>query len=178
MKAFLTFVLALASWPAFADVIMGKVIEVPDGGTLTVLAREGASLHRVRLAGIEVPRPDHPSGVTSRESLRRLARGKTVRVDTNALDARGMLIGVVQVLRDPKECGGNPCQESVDPGLTQLASGLATIDKSNIAYQSEETQRRYAFAQAHARSSKIGLWRPAFQPARADFRYGEAAVLR
>jgi endonuclease YncB( thermonuclease family) len=178
MRAFLAFVLALASLPVLADVIVGRVIEVPDGGSVTILARGGTSLHRVRLAGILAPKPDSPSGVASRESLRRIARGRTVQVDTSILDARGMLVGEVLVIRDPKECRGKSCEERIDPALTQLASGLASIDMAHDSRQSEETLRRYQVAQSHARASKVGLWRPAYQPARADFRYGEAGILR
>ncbi len=174
MRTLLVLVLALTACPAAADVIVGRVIEVPDGGTFTVLAREGTSLHRVRLAGIEAPKPNSAIGISSRDSLRKLVRGKTVRVETSAIDPKGLLVGVVQVMRDPKECTGAPCEERLDPGLAQLAAGFAKIDKSNLAFQSEDTQRQYDSAQVHAKASKTGLWRPAPQPARADFRYGEA----
>jgi endonuclease YncB( thermonuclease family) len=178
MRAFLTFFLALASLPVLADVIEGRVIEVPDGGSVTVLARGGTSLHRVRLAGILAPRPDSPGGVASRESLRRIARGKTVQVDTSVLDARGVLVGEVLVIRDPRECRGKPCEERIDPALTQLAAGLASLDLAHESRQSEETLRRYQAAQSHAKASKVGLWRPPYQPVRADFRYGEVGILR
>ncbi|MBS0336874.1 MAG: thermonuclease family protein [Proteobacteria bacterium] len=168
----------MASLPALADVIEGRVIEVPDGGSVTILARGGTSLHRVRLAGILAPRPDSPSGVASRESLRRIVRGKTVQVDTSVLDTRGVLVGEVQVLRDPKDCRSQPCQERIDPALTQLAAGLASLDLAYDSRQPEETLQRYQTAQSQAKARKLGLWRPAYQPVRADFRYGEVGILR
>jgi endonuclease YncB( thermonuclease family) len=151
--------LSLLAWPAWAGVIEGRVIEVPDGDTITVLASQGTSIHRVRLAGIDAPALSSPYGGSARESLKRIARGKTVRVDTAAMDSKGRLVGIVQVFRDPKDCGNAPCEERLDPGLTQLASGMAGLDKANLAYHSDEAQRRYAFAEAHARTNKLGLWR-------------------
>src|SRR5450432_1630910 len=92
MKRLMLAAMLFATWPAFAEVIEGRVVEVPDGGTVTVLAREGASLHRVRLAGIDAPGRERPYGNNARASLRRLAVGKTVRVETTAIDAKGLLI--------------------------------------------------------------------------------------
>ena len=105
------------------------------------------------------PKIDRPYGGISRESLRRLARGKTVRVETSAIDSRGLLVGSVLIIPSAKECGNTSCEERVDPGLAQLTSGLAWIDKTNLAYQSAEARARYAVAEAHAKANKLGLWR-------------------
>ncbi len=156
--------LAFAAFPALAAVIEGRVIEVTDGRTITVLASGGSSMHRVRIAGLETPPRSSPYANHARESLRRLVGGKAVRVDTFSLDTSGRLVGIVLVLKSDKECGGQPCEERVDPALTQIAAGMATIDKTNVAYQSEEVQRRYALALEHARKYRLGQWRDgAFQ---------------
>ena len=164
MKSLIPLTLLLAAWPAFAGVIEGRVIEVPDGGTVTVLSNKGASIHRVRLAGIDAPGRERALGSTSRENLRRLAVGKTVRVETSAIDAKGLLLGIVLVVRNAKECGDQQCAPLLDPGLSQLSFGLAVIDKANLPRQPESTQKKYAVAQDQARSSRLGIWRePHFQ---------------
>jgi endonuclease YncB( thermonuclease family) len=167
MKRVLPLLVAFAALPAFAGVIDGRVIEVPDGGTITILSREGASIHRVRLAGVEAPGKDKPNWGSSRESLRRLASGKTVRVDTTAIDPKGQLVGVVSIVRGPRDCAG-PCAGQVDPGLSQLSAGLATVDKTYLSHHPEEVQKRYSLAEAHARVSRLGLWRAPQGQLRAD----------
>lgn len=157
-KTTVTLVLLLAAWPALAGVIEGRVIEVLDGATLTVLAKEGASIHRIRLAGIDAPGKEKAMGGSSRESLRRMTRGKTVWVETNAIDARGLLVGNVEIHRTPKECNNQPCP-TLDPGLTQLTSGLAVIDNKNLSHQKPDAQKRYLAAQAQAQSNRLGVWR-------------------
>ena len=159
MKRIVTLAMLLAAWPAFAGVIEGKVIEVPDGATLTILSKEGASIHRVRLAGIDAPGKDRAIGGSSRESLRRMARGKVVRVETASIDARGLLVGTVLIERNPKECGHQPCAPLYDPGITQLSFGLAKVDKSNVMFHSPESQKLYADAQAQAKAHRLGVWR-------------------
>jgi endonuclease YncB( thermonuclease family) len=164
MKRVIALALIFAAGPVLAGVIEGRVIEVPDGGTITVLTREGASMHRVRLAGIDAPGRDRTYGSNSRESLRRLTVGKTVRVETAGLDAKGLLIGVVLVVRSAIECGNQPCAPVLDPGLSQLSFGWAVIDQSNLARQSDAAQKQYAVAEGQARTSRLGLWRePSFQ---------------
>ena len=164
MKHLLALAVMIAAWPACAGVIEGRVIEVPDGGTVTVLSNEGASIHRVRLAGIDAPGRERSYGGNSRESLRRIAVGKTVRVETRAIDAKGLLVGTVMIVRSPNECGNQPCAPLLDPGLTQLKFGWAVIDKANLPRQDEEAQKNYLDAEAQARSNRLGVWRePHFQ---------------
>ncbi len=164
MNCLLALVLVFAASSARAEVIEGRVIEVSDGATMTILSRGGASMHRVRLAGIEAPARAGTYGSSSRESLRRLTVGKPVRVETTAIDAKGLLIGTVLVVRSEKECGGQPCAPILDPGLSQLSFGWAVIDKTSLARQPESSQRQYGVAQEQARASRLGIWRgPNFQ---------------
>ena len=151
--------LSILAGAAAAGVIEGQVIEVPDGDTVTVLARGGTSLHKVRLAGIDAPAMNRPNGGSSRESLKRLLRGKIVRVEATAIDPKGRLVGIVVVLQDLQKCAETPCDERLDPGLAQLNAGMATLNKANLAFQTEDAQRRYASAEAHARAQSLGLWR-------------------
>lgn len=149
----------LAAGSAMAGVIDGRVIEVPDGATLTILSSEGASIHRVRLAGIDAPDKGQAVGGSSRESLRRMASGKSVRVEANSIDSRGLLIAIVQIRRSPKDCPNQPCAPAIDPVLNQISAGLARLDRANATIYSPETQRLYAIAEEQARASRLGLWR-------------------
>ncbi len=159
MKRTIALSMLLAAAPAVAGTIEGRVIEVPDGASITVLAKEGSSIHRVKLAGIDAPGKERAIGGSSRESLRRMTRGKTVKVETTTIDARGLLVGVVLIERSPKDCTQQPCAPVFDPGVTQLAFGLAKIDKFSLPRHSEETQRLYMTAEAQARTERRGLWR-------------------
>jgi endonuclease YncB( thermonuclease family) len=142
---------ALLAFQARAGIIEGRVIEVSDGQTITVLAREGSSMHRVRLAGVEAPSARTTPGSSARETLRKLVRGKQVRVDTRQMDAKGVLVGVVQVYRSPEEV--------IDPGLSLINAGWASVDKTNLSFHPEEAQREYAQAETRAKGRKIGMWR-------------------
>lgn len=144
---------------ALAGVIEGRVIEVPDGATLTILSSEGSSIHRVRLAGIDAPGKGLAIGGSSRASLRRMASGKRVRVEANSIDARGMLVAIVQIRRGPNDCGTPPCPPTLDPVLTQISTGLAKLDKADAAIYSQETQKLYAIAEERAKASRLGVWR-------------------
>lgn len=168
MKCLFALSLALLAGTASAGLIEGRVIEVKDGATITVLSHEGASLHRVRLAGIDAPRKGREHEGTSRASLRRLASGRTVRVETNAIDAKGLLVGTVLFVKNPKECDTQPCDPYIDPGLTQLGMGLAVIDKANLSWQSSGARERYISAQAHAKANRLGVWRTPHFQVRAD----------
>ena len=159
MRVVIFLLLSILAGAAAAGVIEGQVIEVPDGDTVTVLARGGTSLHKVRLAGIDAPALSRPYGGSSRESLKRLLRGKTVRVEATAIDPKGRLVGTVVVLQDLQKCAETPCDGHLDPGLAQLNAGMATLNKINLAYQTEDAQRLYAAAEAHARAQSLGLWR-------------------
>jgi endonuclease YncB( thermonuclease family) len=156
MKRLLALALAVTASTTQAALIEGRVIEVPDGATITVLSRQGASLHRIRIAGIDAPRTGRDDG-PSRASLRRLVGGKNVRVETSGIDSKGLLIGVVHVVQ-PEACN-SPCAPFSDPGLTQLSYGMAVIERSNLSLQSSGAKERYLAAESYARSHRLGVWR-------------------
>ena len=53
--------LVLIGVPAQADWIMGRVVAIADGDTLTILTTDRVQ-HRVRLAGIDTPKKRQPFG--------------------------------------------------------------------------------------------------------------------
>lgn len=169
-------VAALAAGGAQAEIVIGKVIEVADGATLTVLSKTGASLHRVRLAGISAPPVDSVLGSRAREGLRRIIRGQIVRIDANALDSAGTMVGTVEIVYSAAACPvPAQCKLPIDPGLRQLVAGYAVVDEETILFRSEERQQRYATAQAEAKAHKRGVWQAHRPVVRATTDYEENA---
>lgn len=167
---------ALAAGAAQAETVVGKVIEVADGATVTVLSREGSSLHRVRLAGISAPPANSVLGSRAREGLRRIIRGRIVRIDANALDSAGMMIGTIEIVRSEAECPVPArCKLPIDPGVSQLTAGYAVVDEQTIQFRSEERQQRYAAAQAEAKFHKRGVWQGHRPVVRANTDYEDNA---
>jgi|CXWL01.1.fsa_nt_gi endonuclease YncB( thermonuclease family) len=166
----------LAASAAQAEVVVGKVVEVTDGATLTVLSKSGASLHRVRLAGISAPSAQSVLGSRAREGLRRIIRGRIVRINANALDSAGMMIGTIEIIRSEEDCPVPAnCRLPIDPGVSQLTAGYAVVDEQTIQLRSEERQQRYAAAQAEAKTHKRGVWKAHRPVARANTDYEENA---
>lgn len=169
-------VAALAASAVQAAIVIGKVIEVADGATLTILSKTGSSLHRVRLAGVTAPPVDSVLGSRAREALRRTLSGKFVRIDANALDSAGMLIGTVEIVYSAAECPVPAhCKLPTDPGFRQLSAGYAVVDEETIQFRSEERQQRYAAAQAEAKKQKLGVWKANRPVVRAKTDYEENA---
>ncbi|WP_291010815.1 thermonuclease family protein [Hydrogenophaga sp.] len=88
------FLLLVALSPAWAGVLVGKVVAVADGDTITVLD-ESKLQHKIRLVGIDAPERKQPFGQRSKELLSDLVFGKTVQVDTEKVDRYGRQIGKV-----------------------------------------------------------------------------------
>ena len=60
--------LALIGVPARADWVMGRVVAITDGDTLTILTIDPVQ-HRVRLAGIDTPQKRQPFGEVVKNHL-------------------------------------------------------------------------------------------------------------
>jgi endonuclease YncB( thermonuclease family) len=103
--------LLAATGPALAETLVGMVVAVQDGDTLTVLDAEKVQ-HKIRLAGIDAPEKGQPWGQRSKEGLSALAYRREVAVEWHKRDRYGRLIGKVLV-------------EHRDVNLTQVSSGLA-----------------------------------------------------
>jgi len=119
--------------------LVGKVVGVHDGDTITVLVDRAE--HKVRLHGIDCPELGQPFGRQAKQLTSRLARVEQVTVDVKDRDRYGRLVGVVTL----------PTGSSLNHALVE--AGLAWW------YQ------RYAFGDAKlegleeaARKAEIGLW--------------------
>ena len=70
----LIFVFVLAT-PALADSLMGRVVGIADGDTLTLLDASNTQ-HKIRLSGIDAPERGQPFGTVSADHLGRLVFGQ------------------------------------------------------------------------------------------------------
>ncbi len=127
---------------ALPQTIVGRVVGVTDGDTLTVLQSGvgGAPIERqIRLAGIDAPERHQPFGRQARQTLSGLCYGQTAQINTESVDRYGRVVGEVQ-------CGG------VSANLAMVQSGMAW------AYVRYQPPAAYIQAEQKARAARIGLW--------------------
>ena len=148
--------LCLLLGSAAAETIVGKVVGVADGDTVTVLDAAKVQ-HKIRLTGIDAPEKAQPFGQRSKENLSNWVFGKDVEIETGKIDRYGRSLGRVRV-------GG------VDANLEQVRAGFAWHYKKYELEQSAEDGEAYARAETAARAARVGLWRDASQVAPWDWR--------
>lgn len=130
--------------PVAAGVLTGRVVQVADGDTITVLDAN-KNQHRIRLQGIDAPERAQPFSNVSRQHLAELVAGKTVKVMWSKRDRYGRIVGTVFV-------------DGRDVSLEQVKAGLAWHYKYYANEQSPEDRQRYAQAEDNARADNLGLW--------------------
>lgn len=137
--------IALASLPASAGQIAGKVVSVADGDTVTVLDANNQQ-HKIRLSGIDAPERAQPFGRQAREHLANLIAGEQVAVETSKTDRYGRSIGKVLA-------------QNRDINLAMVAAGLAWHYKLYENEQPTADRPLYSSAEEMARAQRLGLWR-------------------
>ena len=130
-----------------ADTLLGKVINVADGDSITVLDATNTQ-HKVRLTGIDAPERRQAFGNVSKESLAELVAGQSVAVEWDKVDRYGRKVGKVLLAGQ-------------DANLAQVRRGLAWHYKQYQREQSPTDQKSYAAAEIEAKEAKLGLWRDA-----------------
>jgi endonuclease YncB( thermonuclease family) len=143
MKYLLAALLCL-SLLAHAETITGRVIQVADGDTVTVLDSSNTQ-YKIRLLGIDAPERKQAFGNRSKQALSDAVVGKTVRVDWNKRDRYKRVIGKILL-------NGN------DMNLEQIKRGLAWHYKAYEREQDVEDRSIYANAEYKAQRDKVGLW--------------------
>ena len=79
---------------ANANSIVGRVVGIADGDTITILD-DARTQHKIRLAGIDAQEKKWLFGQRSKESLSNLVFSKTVTVETGKTDRYGREVGRV-----------------------------------------------------------------------------------
>lgn len=133
----LILVLALClSQAAFAW--SGKVVNVHDGDTVTVLTPNNAQV-KIRLAALDAPELKQAFGARSKQSLADMVYGKNVEVSGSRKDRYGRTLAKLWL-------------DGVDINLAQIERGLAWH------YLRYDKNRAYTKAENDARAAQVGLW--------------------
>lgn len=136
----LSLLLLLSCTSAYADPISGRVVDVTNGDTLTILD-ESHTQHKIHLAAIVAPDLAQPFGREAKDMLSRLCNGQLAYINVVCKDKHGRPVGEV-------DCAGTNANEEM------IRSGYAWVN------------REYAMGHGHlypmeeemARAEKRGLW--------------------
>ncbi|MEO1946115.1 MAG: thermonuclease family protein [Methylophilaceae bacterium] len=128
---------------SLAGPIIGEVIAVADGDTITVLSH--GVKHKVRLFGIDAPEKKQAYGKQSKQSLVDMVHKKTVTINYNKRDRYRRIIGKVILERQ-------------DVNLEQVRRGLAWHYKKYQKEQEVEDRGLYSQEEYLARKNQLGLW--------------------
>lgn len=134
-------VIAACCWASIAygaEAMIGEVIGITDGDTLTILVDRKPV--KVRLSEIDAPESKQDFGTRSRQSLAAICHRKPARVAWKSRDRYGRVIGQIQ-------CAGT------DANAHQVSSGMAWV----FDRYSTPDSALYKL-QDDARQAKRGLW--------------------
>ena len=150
--------LLLLSFSLWAEEIVGRVVRVADGDTITVLAA-GNVQEKIRIHGIDAPEKDQAFGQKSKQRLSDYVFGKDVTVTWKSKDKYGRILGTVWL-------------GSTDINLQMLRDGYAWH------YKRFDSNPVYAAAELEARQNRRGLWVDPNPIPPEDFRHGRAGAPR
>ena len=134
----LTLLLPVMGTAATPETIIGKVVGIHDGDTLTLLDDSKRQI-KIRLAEIDAPELSQPFGKKSKQMLSTLVFGKDATIVASERDKYGRTVGRV-------------FQGNVDVNLTMVRQGGAW------AYRKYLTDSAFLTAEASAKTSGVGLW--------------------
>ncbi|MDR0881887.1 MAG: thermonuclease family protein [Candidatus Adiutrix sp.] len=127
------------------ETFTGRVEQVHDGDTITVVTGgDGRSL-KVRLYGLDAPEMSQNHGREARDFLRNLIQDREVQVEKQALDQYGRVVGLVR-------------DSGLSLNLTMVASGQAWVYEQ---YCKRPICKEMQSAEKAARQKKLGLWQAA-----------------
>jgi endonuclease YncB( thermonuclease family) len=129
---------------AAAETIVGHVVAIADGDTITLLDA-GKVQYRIRLGGIDAPEKGQAFGHASRQHMANLAFGKKAAADCYKMDRYERLVCTVRV-------------DGKDVGLAQLDAGLAWWYRKYANEQPPQERLEYEIAETQAYVDRIGLW--------------------
>ena len=118
--------------------LIGKVIKVSDGDTVTILT-EDKTQHKIRLNDIDAPEKKQAFGNKSKDNLAKYIAGKTVTVEYQKKDKYKRVLGTIYY-------------NNTDINLQQVKDGYAWVYKK---YSNNQT---YYKAEKLARDKRVGLW--------------------
>ena len=133
----LTLTYLLLTLTCFGEDLIGKVVSVYDGDTITVLS--GNTQHKIRLEGIDTPESKQPFGNKAKQAMSGMVFGKQVKVVWKKKDRYGRTLGHVYV-------------NGKWTNLQMIKQGMAWH------YKQYSKDQELASAEVKAREKRIGLW--------------------
>jgi endonuclease YncB( thermonuclease family) len=127
-----------------ADTLLGKVINVADGDTITVLD-DTHTQHKIRLTGVDAPEKRQAFGNVSKQSLADMVAGQSVAVEWAKVDKFGRKVGKVLLA-------------GLGANLEQVKRGLAWHYRAYEREQPVIDRLAYADAEVEAKAARRGLW--------------------
>ena len=134
----LTLLLPVIGTASTAETIIGKVVGVHDGDTLTLLDDSNRQ-KKVRLAEIDAPESHQPYGSRAKQELSELAFGRSAAVQVQDIDRYGRTVGRITV-------------DGVDVNAEMVRRGAAWVYRKYVKDQSLFT------IEQEAKDAKAGLW--------------------
>jgi len=144
LKKTLLVILLFFPCVVLAEVLLGTVVAVHDGDTITLKNESGQK--KIRLAGIDAPELTQPYGVESREALKGAVIDRQVQVETTKADKYGRVVGKVAL-------------DGQDINLNQVQSGMAWVYREYLKELSKVDKALYLEAEAQSKAIAAGLWR-------------------
>ena len=140
-----------------AEVLVGTVVGVSDGDTITVLDADKTE-HKIRLMGIDAPESEQDFGAASKQALSNYIYQREVTVEYKKFDKYKRIVG--KVILDKQ-----------DICLAMISDGMAWHYKDYAKEQSKTDRDLYSQAEVKARQAKIGLWQDSKAIAPSAFRH-------
>ena len=122
----------------FSLELIGKVVKVSDGDTVTILTSDKTQ-HKIRLSDIDAPEKKQAFGNKSKDNLDKYIAGKTVTVEYQKKDKYKRVLGTIYY-------------NNTDINLQQVKDGYAWV------YKKYSNNKNYYKAEKLARDKRIGLW--------------------
>jgi len=155
-KTYLRFFLAIIALVFFhaptlaAETVVGKVVSVADGDTLTILAAGNRQI-RVRLNAIDAPEKNQAYGQRAKQALSDLCFGKVATVHVSGYDRYKRALGDVY------------CDNAFANAL-MVSLGMAWV------YRQYSNDPKLLELESQARAQRRGLWSDAHPVPPWDFR--------
>jgi endonuclease YncB( thermonuclease family) len=169
----LLLILLLLGQPALAAELLGQVVGIHDGDTLTLLTPENRQV-RIRLAGIDAPESRQPYGTRAQQELSALGFRKQARVVVQDTDRYGRTVGQVWVDRlnvnaelVRRGAAWVYPQYNQDPTLPPLEAEARQARRGLWALGVNERQPPWAWRRGGQSSAPAVLQQPAPAPAQS-----------
>lgn len=135
--------------------LMGKVVKVADGDTVTLVDQSGQK-HKIRLLGIDAPETKQAHGKASKDWLTRKVLDKRIQVQVVDTDRYQRRVG--KLLEQSPDCQQTTCPFDIDINLQLVEQGHAWWYEAYKNNQPAPDRRTYAQAQQQAQNARLGLW--------------------